>query len=197
MRRFPTSGPERNHPPKVACGMVNLTLEAGNEKYRKEKPILQRHPIDKNKRKQIKMSCVLRGTGTKKVVRQFSKSANAKGFDIYIKGDLINPGPKSDNRKWNFSGFGLVISNKDWGDLQGQIGDAVKYLKRKTKVLNSISKAGFKDLRLDFGICKRDDWAQYDLFPAKLIQQVGKFGMGIELSQYKMGKSKKGKVKKK
>lgn len=176
--------------------MVNRTPEAGNEEYRKEKPILQRHPKGKNKRKQNKMSCVLRGSGTKKVVQQFSKSANAKGFDIYIQGDLINPGPKTDNRKWNFSGIGLVISNKDWGDLQGQIGDAVKYLKRNTKVLNSISKAGFKDLRLDFGICKRDVWAQYDLFPAKLIQQVGKFGMGIELSQYKMGKSEKGKGKK-
>ena len=116
------------------------------------------------------MSCVLRGTGTKKVVQQFSKSANAKGFDIYIQGDLINPGPKSDNRKWNFSGIGLMISNKDWGDLQGQIGDAVKYLKRKTKVLNSISKAGFKDLRLDFGICKRDVWARCEgSFPTFLF----------------------------
>jgi len=83
------------------------------------------------------------------------------------------------------SGLNVSVSEADFADLQGQIEDAISFLKQNKSELKRLRQfLGVEGVCLDFGIKKRDVIAQYDYFPPELLYLAGGLGIGIELSQY-------------
>ena len=130
------------------------------------------------------MSCVLRAIGTKKAVLAFAKETKLRGrISFRIKGQLQFPNSPIE-RKFRQSEIVANVSEADFDNLSGQIRGAIKYLKKNSAELSSLTSKGFKGIQLDFGIKKRDVGAQFDCFPPELLRLAGQMEIGIELSQY-------------
>lgn len=84
-------------------------------------------------------------------------------------------------REKNGRSVNVTVSECDFGDLRGQILDAIRFLNQ-----HSTSLQKFRDASpsLDFGIWRRDVAVQTDSFPAELLALAGGLGIGIDLSLY-------------
>ena len=96
---------------------------------------------------------------------------------------------KPDGIKLTHSQVSTQTSKADFNDLDKQIEDTIKYLKRNIDKLNIIHQTKEIDLAvLDFGINLRIDkkkvLLQSDRFPNELLKLAGDIGLGIELSIY-------------
>jgi len=111
-----------------------------------------------------------------------------QNVSYYIKGEKRYP--QSSTSKLNsYSGIGALVSNADFERLDLQIKDAIKYLKKNEINLKKLSELRFKKIQIDFGIEKRDVWAQFDFFPPLLLKLAGNLNIGIEISQYETAES--------
>lgn len=80
------------------------------------------------------------------------------------------------------------VSDKEWGDLKGQIQDTIIFLKEHFKELESLlSTHKISTACLDFPIYSRLDKTivnQNDRLPKELIVLAGKLSLGIEMAIY-------------
>ncbi len=131
------------------------------------------------------MSCVLRAKGSDFLVDRFLEGSELIPCDVYQKGEPRSPANKPQGNAHESSGLHVEISEADFDNLQGQIEDAISFMKQHKSELERLCKfPGVKGVCLDFGIAKRDVVAQYDYFPPELLYLAGSLGIGIELSQY-------------
>ena len=131
------------------------------------------------------MSCVLRANGSDFLVDRFLEHSDLIPCVVYRKGEPRSPASKPKGKIHETSGLNIDVSEADFDNLEGQIQDAISFLKQHKKELERLRKfPGVEGLALDFGIAKRDVIAQYDYFPPELLYLAGSLGIGIELSQY-------------
>ena len=83
------------------------------------------------------------------------------------------------------SGAHFLVSPREFNDLAGQIAEAIAYLEtNKAAIRDLMAFAGVEGAVLDFGTEWRDVAAQFDRFPAKLLQLAGNLGLDLEISHY-------------
>ena len=131
------------------------------------------------------MSCVLRANGAGFLVDRFLQESELIPCAVYRKGERRSPVRKPKGQIHETSGLNVDVSKADFDNLQGQIQDAISFLKQHKTELERLRRfPGVDEVCLDFGIAKRDVIAQADYFPPVLLYLAGSLGIGIELSQY-------------
>jgi hypothetical protein len=131
------------------------------------------------------MSCMFIVSGAKFDPDTFLKRSKFKPYSVWHKGDPVLPQTKPDGKKHPSSGFNCEVSRKGFGNVSGQIRDAVRFLtKWRREILKLTRCPEVEDAFLNFGIWKRDVVGQFDHCPAELIQSAGRVGIGITLSAY-------------
>ena len=83
----------------------------------------------------------------------------------------------------------FVVSDADYNDLNGQIKEAIKFLKKNSKYLDTIStNKTVETFALDFAFNSRIDRkiveVQCDYFPSELIKLAGNLNISIWLTQW-------------
>ena len=134
------------------------------------------------------MSCILHLSGKNFDVDAFIAKSKLRPYKVFYKG---KPKLKSkpDGRKAEHTGCAILVSDADFDNIEGQIKDAISYLKRNNKKLLVLTKTkGIKFATLDFGIDARIDGKEHltqsETFPSKLLQLAGNLGLSIEISLY-------------
>ena len=110
--------------------------------------------------------CMLRARGTKFQAADFISShpmdgARARG------GKLV-----------------VMVSKKDGADLPGQVADAIFFMRSNAKALQALSGEFESSAWLDFGVWRKDGFAQSVSLPSSLIATAGALGIGIDVSLY-------------
>lgn len=106
---------------------------------------------------------------------------------VYHAGDPISPSrPKG--RRHVSSGFSVVVADSTPTDLNSQVPSALAFLDRHATDIRALRASGMTpDIRLDFPVrlrAGREVAAQFELFPADLVQRAGALGVGLEISIY-------------
>ncbi|MBI3852143.1 MAG: hypothetical protein HY298_17940 [Verrucomicrobia bacterium] len=123
--------------------------------------------------------------GTKFDPDAFLKRSKLKPHVVWHKGEPVFPRTKPKGRKLPASGIKYEASRKGFGNLTGQIKDALHFLQKwHREVLKLARYPGVEEAYLDFGIWRRDVVGQVDSFPPELVQSAGRAGVGIVLSVY-------------
>jgi hypothetical protein len=130
------------------------------------------------------MGCILRISGKKLNVDKFDIGWKIKPSAIQRKGDLTFKKKKIESSQMVFD-----VSNADYNDLNGQIKDAIKFLKKNGKFLESVStNKTVETFELDFSFNSRIDRktveVQHDYFSSELIKLAGNLNISIWLTQW-------------
>ena len=118
--------------------------------------------------------------------REFVEKSDVPIYDSHEKGDpckFKKRPPKNDY------GFQCSVSDKDFDDFDGQVSDAIAFLRNHFNEMKElVSEYDIDDFRLDFPIecrlIKNNLFSQCDFLPPELIKLSGEIGLGIEMSQY-------------
>ena len=110
-----------------------------------------------------------------------------KPYRIYRAGEALRrsrpDGPRRDR-----SGFSVAVSDAPWSDLKTQVRDACAFLDHHAAEMRTLKAGGaVEDMRLDFPVHLRigeNVLAQFEFFPAELVEKAGALGLGLELSIY-------------
>lgn len=131
------------------------------------------------------MGCVLRANGEDFGVDEFLEQTSLSPCHTYRKGQPKSPSQKR-GKVWSSSGLNINVSDAEFSDLQGQIQDAMVFLKKhKQAIRNLCEYEGVENVCLDFGIEQRENAKiQFEYFPPALITLAGRLGLGIEISFY-------------
>lgn len=131
--------------------------------------------------------CVLRVSGRKLEPERFLARSTLKPYSVFRMGEpVVKSRP---DRVYEASGFKVDVSRSSWDSLEGQVMDAVAFLKKHKQTLTQLQLSPeVEDIRLDFSIDLRVDrrkvFAQFDYFPPALVSLAGALGFGLELSIY-------------
>jgi hypothetical protein len=91
---------------------------------------------------------------------------------------------------WRTNVVTILVSDRDFDDLRGQVREATRFLIRHRLALRRLARVtGVEEMVLDFGIHDRDAFGQFDNFPAALVAAAGAIPIAIELSRYRGGPS--------
>jgi hypothetical protein len=131
------------------------------------------------------MSCVLRANGENFRVDEFLEQTSLIPCHTYRKGHVKSPGQNAGKIR-SSSGLNINVSDAEFSDLQGQIQDAIVFLKKHNRAIKNLcGYEGVEQVCLDFGIEQRKKAIiQYEYFPPALITLAGRLGLGIEISFY-------------
>ena len=132
--------------------------------------------------------CVLRVSSRRKTLSDFLASSGMPYYESHDKHEIQKIGTDK-GKPFSDSGFKSDVSTKGFDDLNGQVKDAIQYLKRhKSKIVQLREVFKVKDITLDFPIDLRIGEkivVQFDYLPPQLISLAGKLGIGIEISIYR------------
>lgn len=76
------------------------------------------------------------------------------------------------------------VSGAEIGALSRQVEEAITFLQRHGDDIRTMMNAPTANGILDFSIERRDAAVQFDRFPASLVVEAGRLGLGLELSQF-------------
>lgn len=134
------------------------------------------------------MPCNLVILGKNFDIDEFLAKSKLRGFTKIYKGEPRFKS-KPEGKKVEHSRIAIQTSKADFHELNKQIKDTIRYLKRHKDKLSYIKQ--FKEIDfalLDFGINLRIDrkkvLLQSDRFPSELLKLAGELGLDIELSIY-------------
>src|SRR3990172_5572148 len=100
------------------------------------------------------MSCVLTVLGTKFDPDAFLKRSKLKPHVGWHKGEPVFPRTKPKGKKFPASGFKCDASRKGFGNLNGQIKDALRFLEEwQREILKLTRYPGVEEVYFNFGIC--------------------------------------------
>ena len=129
--------------------------------------------------------CVLRVTSKAASFSGFLKNSQLPVYLSYEKGDLRDLGKR---RPYEDYGFYCDVSEREWTDLLGQIGDAIVFLrKHEDELRRLITMHVIDDIRFDFPYsCQLDErmFLQSNYLPPEFLRLAGSLGIGVELSLY-------------
>jgi hypothetical protein len=124
--------------------------------------------------------CVLRASGDLFEPLEFLSSSTLKACNVFLKGQ-----PRGKKSDWDSSGFTVEVSAAEGDELMKQIQDAFGFLRlNQEELLRLNSCAGLSDLRLDFGLNRKDGFLQSSYLPPELLELAGALKIGIEISIY-------------
>lgn len=134
------------------------------------------------------MSCVLRVGGSGFDVDEFLRHSSLKITKVFHEGERC--GLSSEVR--DLSGFNAEVSNKDFDNLEGQIDEAIHFVKMHRNELETIKEMSGVEGHLDFGVESRtgkvideQEIAVWSIcFPVELLKLLGKLDIGIEVTVY-------------
>ncbi len=130
------------------------------------------------------MSCVLRAAGRGFDIEAFLADSPFKPESVYQKGQAKLSGEVGRAA----AGFNLTVSRAGFGDLAGQVRDAIAFLDEFEDELRRLGRfTGVDEVSLDFGIAWRDVAAQTDTFPPELLWRVGALDIALGVSHYPAG----------
>ena len=132
--------------------------------------------------------CVLRVAGKTFDAERYLAASGLTAVNLFHAGEPRAKTQPEGTRR-NMSGFTVDVSRAPWTGLQGQVADAIAFLTEHEQALTMLHAAdGVDTVCLDFPINLRIDYehvaAQFDYFPAELVQKAGALGLGLELSIY-------------
>lgn len=132
------------------------------------------------------MSCVLRASGSDFDPESFLADSELEPLasPTYRRGE-----PKlarqPEGGTWQSSGFHVSVSEADFGDLPGQIRDAMRFLSEHEEEMRRLG--GFEGVEavcLDFAIDRKDVAVQSDVFDAELLWRAGALDIDLVVSHY-------------
>jgi hypothetical protein len=125
--------------------------------------------------------CVLRAAGVGFRVDEFLQSSPFTPCDVYRRGEPRGRGGRLHEK----AGFTVVVSNASGDELDGQVEDALRFLRHNQwEVSRLLSYEGVEEATLDFGVRQKNEFGRYFYFPPELLRQAGNLALGIELSVY-------------
>lgn len=134
------------------------------------------------------MSCILTISGRKLDIDAFIDKSKLRPYRKSYKGQPKFK-TKPNGEKLSHSSLSIETSKADFNNLDKQIADTVRYLKRnKEKLINialtkKIDYAGL-DFAIDLRIDRKRVLYQSDKFPSNLLKLSGALGLDITLSIY-------------
>lgn len=132
--------------------------------------------------------CVLRISGEEFNPDKFLEMSTLVPYKVMHRGDQVCPvGPRSD-QVFEYGGFKCDVSEID-GNLEGQIADAIRFLKENRADLQKLrTETSVQSRWLDFGIDCRIDRrkvvVQGEYLPIELIKLCGELDIEIGISIY-------------
>ena len=139
------------------------------------------------------MSCVLRAAGADFEVDDFLAKSALSPCQVWHRGE---PRTSDDHILRDTSGFNVDVSTADWDDVDGQIKDAIKFLrKHATEITRLASARGVEKIICDFGTRRRPELPMQGVyFPADLVRLAGELGVGLKASSYAMAEPKRTRI---
>jgi hypothetical protein len=129
--------------------------------------------------------CVLRATGDDFQAEKFLGTSTLSPCNVFRKGER-----KSRDRVWDTSGMTVVVSDASGDEPGRQIREAISFLATRRDELKRLrSFDGLTEMELDFGLSRKNGFAQNVRFPSELTAIVGELRMGIEVSIYGEGEA--------
>jgi len=134
------------------------------------------------------MPCILIILGRDLDIDAFLSKSKLRGFSKSYKGEPMFKS-KPEGRKLERSRVGIQTSKAGFDDLDKQVKDTIRYLKRNKEKLSYIKKVKQIELAvLDFGINLQIDrkkiLMQSERYPNELLKLAGDIGLDIETSIY-------------
>ena len=124
--------------------------------------------------------CVLRASGAKFLPAEFLARSSFRPCNVFHAG-----APRGGASVWTTSGFTVEVSAASGEELDTQIEDALAFLHRHSDELNRLANMNeLEDLRLDFGVSRKNGFLQSSYLPPELVRLAGKLNIGIEISIY-------------
>ena len=124
--------------------------------------------------------CVLRASGDEFEPQDFLASSSFKVCNVFRKGDS-----RGKASIWNTSGFTVEVSAASGSELAKQIQDALEFLRiNRDEVVRLTDCARLEDIRLDFGVSRKNGFLQCNYLPPELLKLAGALKIGIEISIY-------------
>lgn len=132
--------------------------------------------------------CVLRVTGTEFDADNYLALSALKAIKVFRRGEP-RFASRPDGKRNEYSGFNVEVSDSSSEGVDGQVSDAIAFLKENEDAVRMLRSApGVEDMRLDFPVDLRIDrveiMSQFDYFSPELVTLAGGLGLGIEISIY-------------
>jgi hypothetical protein len=130
------------------------------------------------------MPCVLRASGVNFDVDEFLKISSLDALTAYHRGAVQSP-TSSVTRRTDSSGMKVSVSAREFCDLNGQVDDAVGFLRENDRELRRLRDfPGLERMDLEFPVEDRDLVFQRDAFPHQLLLLLGELRIGLIVSRY-------------
>jgi hypothetical protein len=130
------------------------------------------------------MSCVLRASGANFDVDEFLKISSLDALTAFHRGAVQFP-TSSVTRRSDYSGMKVSVSAREFTDLNGQVDDAVGFLKENDHELRRLRDfPGLERMDLEFPVEDRDLVFQSDAFPYQLLSLLGDLRIGLIVSRH-------------
>jgi hypothetical protein len=124
--------------------------------------------------------CVLRASGDEFVPADFLRQSFFNPCNVF----LINE-RRGSSSVWPTSGFTVDVSSTSGDEIEKQIEDALEFLNRyREELTRLVDMPGLTDLRLDFGVNRKNVFVQSSYFPPALLKVAASLNVGIEISIY-------------
>lgn len=124
--------------------------------------------------------CVLRASGDEFVPADFLSQSFFNPCNVF----LINE-RRGSSSVWPTSGFTVDVSSTSGDEIEKQIEDALEFLNRyRDELTRLFDMPGLTDLRLDFGVNRKNVFVQSSYFPPALLNVAASLNVGIEISIY-------------
>jgi len=132
------------------------------------------------------MSCVFTVFGTNFNPDKFLTRSKLEPYVAWRKGEPVYPNTKPRCKKCHLSGFNCEVSRKGFGNLGGQIKDAVVFIKKwRGEILKVTRHPSVEGAYLKFGVWRRNGVVcQGEALPPELIEVAGRVRVGIVLCTY-------------
>lgn len=131
------------------------------------------------------MPCNLTITGKDFDISSFLSTNRLRTVKKRIKGEPRSP-LRPNGEKFPYSFLTIETSKADFNDLNVQVKDTVRYLKRHRDQLLHVKKTkGIDQISLDFGIeFSNGQFSQHIFMPVELVILAAELGISIQVSIY-------------
>ena len=123
---------------------------------------------------------LLRATGDEFDPESFLRESTLHPCNVFHKGSR-----RSEKSVGETSGITVPTSGAEMDQFEKQVEDSLEFLRSNQAELSRLkSFEGVEELRLDFGVSRKDLFGQYQFLPPELVSLAGQLGLGLEVSIY-------------
>jgi hypothetical protein len=127
----------------------------------------------------------LRVSGASFDVNAFLREFQIAPVLIFLRGEPKYPETQPNGPVLDRSGMNVDVSDAEFGDLDQQSHDTVRFLADNLAMLARMSNyPGIEDIELDFAVCGGDGFVESYRFSPELLELVGRLGFTLCISRY-------------